>query len=250
MAWFKRRMIPPEVVTEIFDICGNPCNSDRLIRLKSFIDLYSMKEIDSLVIRETTDPYYLPDGRNPFMTSLYFGNVNVAQLLFNSGSDVTKRSLISGSVLDAAAGNKNFLNILQSILIKGGNPNICYHGHPSPLGRAALQSNLDAVKMLIHYGAKPRYCDDCVVLWTWAFDGDRISPLEPLSKDSLDYILLKGEAILEELVEAGACLSSASIIRGDGKTPIQTIKTRQQTKKIANKVIKMLIKHGADPNVK
>ena len=95
MAWFKRRMIPPEVVTEIFDICSNPCSSDRLIRLKSFIDLYSMKEIDSLVIRETTDPYYLPDGRNPFMTSLYFGNVNVAQLLFNSGSDVTKRSLIS-----------------------------------------------------------------------------------------------------------------------------------------------------------
>ena len=241
MDWFKKKMIPPEVVTEIFDICDRPCSSDSLIRMKSFIDIYSMKTIDNL-----SHPY---NGFNPFMKSLFNPNIDVAQLFFNSGSDLTKRSSTGGSILTESSANKNFINILQHILSKGGNPNFTRGNQFTPLGRAVLSSNLDAIKMLIHYGANASFCNDCVVLWTWSFDTYRISPGKRQSKDSVDEMFSRGEDILEMLVQAGADLSSASEIMGDYKTPIQHIK-RFHSKSKANKLVEMLIKHGADPNVK
>ena len=251
MAWFNKKMIPPEVVTEIFDICDRPCSVDNLIRLQSFIDAYSIETIDNL-----SHPEY---QLNPLLMAMDGNHLDkayrVAQLLFTAGSDLSKRSPHGFSVLLAGAGNEDCINILHKFLIRGGNPNSVSTDNQTALGIAVLMFNLDAVKMLLHYEANTMLENGhALVMWVdsfWHIPRQELRERQVIEQN-------KGEDILVELVNAGAQLNELVWGKGysqvDALTPIQWVEFQKDigrlSKRMGNKLIKMLIKHGADPNVK
>lgn len=106
----------------------------------------------------------------PLKLAVYMGHKDIVQMLVNAGADVNatndregeKASLTAIFFLGASNYNKTtYTDILKTLLKAGANPNPAKgeynEGFITPLMAATSLGNVEAVKILIEYGAKVNY---------------------------------------------------------------------------------------------
>ena len=97
---------------------------------------------------------FSPDGFQPLGLAAFFGHVEVARFLLESGAEVNTPSQNSLKVtpLNSAAAGRHY-EIAMLLLEKSANPNIRQEGDFVPLHSAAMNGQIEMVKVLLQYGA-------------------------------------------------------------------------------------------------
>lgn len=100
---------------------------------------------------------FLQDGFTPIGLATFFGQDEVAQLLFDNGADpsVCAENAMKVNAIHAATATGNF-GLLELFLTHGYDPNIPQMNNITPVQSAAYQGNFEMVKLLIRHGADPK----------------------------------------------------------------------------------------------
>jgi uncharacterized protein len=97
---------------------------------------------------------FAPDGFQPLGLAAFFGHVEVARFLLESGAEVNTPSQngLKVTPLHSAAAGRHY-EIAMLLLERGANPNLRQEGDFVPLHSAAQNGQIEMVKILLQYGA-------------------------------------------------------------------------------------------------
>lgn len=125
---------------------------------------------------------FAPDGFQPLGLASFFGHVEVVRFLLESGAEVNtlSRNDLKVTPLNSAAAGRHY-EIAMLLLERDANPNIRQEGDFVPLHSAAMNGQIEMVKILLQYGAdKDLKCLD--------------------GKTARDYALENGHKIVAEVL--------------------------------------------------
>ncbi len=97
---------------------------------------------------------FAPDGFQPLGLASFFGHVEVVRYLLESGAEVNTPSQngLKVTPLNSAAAGRHY-EIAMLLLERDANPNIRQEGDFVPLHSAAMNGQIEMVKILLQYGA-------------------------------------------------------------------------------------------------
>jgi len=100
---------------------------------------------------------FLKDGFTPIGLATFFGQDEVAHLLFDNGADpsICADNAMKVNAIHAATATGNF-RMLELFLSNGYDPNIPQMNNITPVQSAAYQGNFEMVKLLVRHGADPK----------------------------------------------------------------------------------------------
>jgi ankyrin repeat protein len=126
---------------------------------------------------------FAPDGFQPLGLAAFFGHVEVARFLLESGAEVNTPSQngLKVTPLHSAAAGRHY-EIAMLLLERSANPNLRQEGDFVPLHSAAQNGQIEMVKILLQYGA-----------------AKDLKSAE--GKNARDYALENGHKIVAEVLE-------------------------------------------------
>lgn len=180
-------------------------------------------------------------GRTPLLiAATYDGSVEIGRLLITKGAVVDDKDKSGTSVLQLAATSNN-LEFVRLLLEKGADANTKDQGGFSPLGQAAGNGDRSAelVRLLLKHGAAVNVVsvDSVEHVQNGDIAVGRLTPLLMAANHG-------NFETMEALVKAGANVNAQDI---RGMTPLALSIANDRPN---STVIRMLIAHGADPNIK
>lgn len=100
-----------------------------------------------------------PDNEDtPLLVAAKIGNIEIAQILLDAGSDVNRQGSTRATPLYVACGNRD-KTVVQLLLAHGANPNIQQCGtYDHALQRACRNAEEEIVSLLLESGAKTDLC--------------------------------------------------------------------------------------------
>jgi uncharacterized protein len=169
---------------------GKPEITSLLLKKRPRLDLYdacTIGKVDRVKSILKRKPKLLnefaPDGFQPLGLAAFFGHVEVARFLLESGAEVNTPSQngLKVTPLHSAAAGRHY-EIAMLLLERSANPNLRQEGDFVPLHSAAQNGQIEMVKILLQYGA----------------DKDLKSSE---GKNARDYALENGHKIVAEVLE-------------------------------------------------
>jgi ankyrin repeat protein len=169
---------------------GKPEITSLLLKRRPRLNLYdacALGKVDRVMSILKRRPKLLnefaPDGFQPLGLAAFFGHVEVARFLLESGAEVNTHSQngLKVTPLHSAAAGRHY-EIAMLLLEHSANPNLRQEGDFVPLHSAAQNGQIEMVKILLQYGA----------------DKDLKSAE---GKTARDYALENGHKIVAEVLE-------------------------------------------------
>lgn len=203
----------------LLHIAATTCRSTKMIELL----LECGVEINSRNLR----------GESPLQKAAETGNQAIFDYMKDKGADIHNVDIYGGTVLTSAITGGN-LNIINSLLEAGANPNVgrgekktaIYYAISSRVNTVPEQ--LAIIRSLINAGAELNIVD-----------GKKYTPL-------MQTIKQRKIAPLKLLLESGA---DVNYVAPSGATALSYLFTTASTRNFLEKAFELLLKHGADINV-
>jgi len=152
----------PEIVSALIEHGADVNASDRIANRSPlhWAARYSTPEVVDLLIRHGADLNALNDsGETPLMAALQGalpkmdGNSPAAELLIESGADISIRNAVRGHTALHTAAGWGFLRVTELLIAKGAELDVRDENGFTPLHDAASLGHLETAKMLIDAGA-------------------------------------------------------------------------------------------------
>jgi ankyrin len=207
---------------------------------------------------DPNDPRYT--GYPPLIVASREGKVTITRLLLEAGADPDKKTSSTSPALIQAA-IKGHAEVVKVLLEHGADPNIIGYGKNTPLVRAVDSDCLDCVRYLLEGGSDGSGTSsrDKTPL-AIALENNNQEMIKLLtgtggpqagSARDLFYALQEGDIkLFEALLELGVDPNAPG---ENGAIPLFTVATdhkyRPKLGQIAPKAARLLLKHGADPNL-
>jgi len=178
----------------------------------------------------------LPSGETPLMSAASRGNLDVVRALLKGGANVNAKESNAGQTALMVAISEHHGAVVDELIKGGADVELASNSGFTPLMFAAQQGDADSTRFLIKAGAK-------------VDDAQPKSGLTPLIVASA---MAHPEAV-DLLLEAGANPNARDV---NGYAPLHKVVRDSDygidmdTKDAVLKIVKSLLKHGADPNLR